>query len=695
MINKVLILLIVWLMSSSFLRADSKIWNGTANISWYDKTKISFEISSAEALAGLAELVDAGNDFRNKTIILTEDIILNENVLNENGELNNCNFKSWTPIGISYNEEKNRLFAGTFNGDGHVIKGLYIISEKTSLGLFAHVGQGGVVKNLGIEDSYCLSIKENQAIGMICGYNRGLIQRCYNSGIIVGETNYCNVGGICGFNENGTVEYCYNTGFIKGSESGGVCGMNTEGMILQCYNTGIVTGYNCAGGICGSLYDGGVRFCNNTGKIVGVGEYSDVGGICGRGDGLIRDCYNVNMVTGAYAGGICGSNGISGRIDNCENQGVVNDGENEGGDVGGICGRNQGAISICKNMNVVKAKYASIGGICGCNSGVKSIIKNCYNTESISVMGIPSIGGICGYNAGGTILFCHNIATLAAENVRDLGGICGYSAEGTISNCYNRGNLTGSSIDEFGGICGYSAKGTISNCYNTGALNGTVCDLGGICGYNPDGIINNCYNTGTQTGTANKVGGICGFSGATVNNSYNMGVVAVVGEKSGGVFGWNITNSVTNCGYLEGSSNIGIGDDFYELGIEAVKEMNVQEIINVMNVCFTTKENWITKASYENGKMILPTLEGEDPPTVAISTTSNEKLSNNNYIKAYCKDNCLYVYTPQLERVYVIDLNGTIIRSRKQSGLQSYEGLKPGVYLVHVNEKVLKILVTL
>ena len=74
--------------------------------------------------------------------------------------------------------------------------------------------------------------------------------------------------------------------------------------------------------------------------------------------------------------------------------------ENEGGDVGGICGRNQGAISNCKNMNVVKAKYASIGGICGCNSGVKSIIKNCYNTESISVMGIPSIGGICGYNAG-------------------------------------------------------------------------------------------------------------------------------------------------------------------------------------------------------------------------------------------------------------------------------------------------------
>lgn len=197
----VFILLIVLFMPFSHLWADSKRWNGTMDISWYDETKDSFEISSAEALAGLIDLVDAGNDFRNKTIVLIDNIILNENVLDENGVLNSHNLKSWTPIGVWYNEDKNRFFAGTFNGNGHIIKGLYIISEKISLGLFAYIGQGGIVKNLGIEDSYCSSIEGNQVMGMICGYNEGVIQHCYNRGTIVDDIAKCSVGSICGLNE--------------------------------------------------------------------------------------------------------------------------------------------------------------------------------------------------------------------------------------------------------------------------------------------------------------------------------------------------------------------------------------------------------------------------------------------------------------------------------------------------------------
>lgn len=73
---------------------------------------------------------------------------------------------------------------------------------------------------------------------------------------------------------------------------------------------------------------------------------------------------------------------------------------------------------------------------------------------------------------------------------------------------------------------------------------------------------------------------------------------------------------------------------------------------------------------------------------------ANEIINNEN-VKVYARNGNIYVQTPNLQQVNIITIDGTIIRSRKQSGLQSYEGLKPGVYLVHVNEKVLKILVSL
>ena len=46
-------------------KADS--WDGTADTSWYDSKADSFSIDSAEALAGLAELVNAGDPMTGKS----------------------------------------------------------------------------------------------------------------------------------------------------------------------------------------------------------------------------------------------------------------------------------------------------------------------------------------------------------------------------------------------------------------------------------------------------------------------------------------------------------------------------------------------------------------------------------------------------------------------------------------------------
>ena len=56
-------------------------WIDDANTSWYNKNETTFEISTAEDLAGLAKLVnDETDDFSGKTITLTQPIDLNPGI---------------------------------------------------------------------------------------------------------------------------------------------------------------------------------------------------------------------------------------------------------------------------------------------------------------------------------------------------------------------------------------------------------------------------------------------------------------------------------------------------------------------------------------------------------------------------------------------------------------------------------------
>ncbi len=100
---------------ATYPELPAKAWNGTADTSWYNDTDTEFEIDSAEDLAGLAKLVDDGNNFAGKTVKVTKDI--NLYVEDENGEP-----ISFEPIG-SFSDDV--AFEGTFDGQGHTISNLY------------------------------------------------------------------------------------------------------------------------------------------------------------------------------------------------------------------------------------------------------------------------------------------------------------------------------------------------------------------------------------------------------------------------------------------------------------------------------------------------------------------------------------------------------------------------------------------
>ena len=219
----------------------------------------NYEISDAGHLYWFAEQVNSVKATINAK--LTADIIVNENVLDADGNLygNGSGFRTWTPIG---KDEKGKRYEGTFDGQGHTVSGLYFNSKQYQIGLFGCLDSNGLIQNVGVHDSYFLG---SSSVGGVCGYNRGgSISNCYNSATIGGYLSLGSAGGVCGYN-TGTLTNCYNTANITDIVAtlsiGGMCGFN-EGTISKCHNTGLITGGDSkSGSVCGYNSEGSITNC--------------------------------------------------------------------------------------------------------------------------------------------------------------------------------------------------------------------------------------------------------------------------------------------------------------------------------------------------------------------------------------------------------------------------------------------------
>ena len=288
-------------------------WDGTIDTGWYNTTAASFTISTAGQLAGLAAIVNGTafgidqDSFSEKAIILNADVDLS-------GEI------EWTPIGSA----SANAFAGTFEGDGYTISGLYIPGGAYK-GLFGYIGATGTVYDLTISGS---TIIGTEFIGLAAARNEGGI-----SGVTVRDssvssigTNVGIVGGIVGSN-GGTVLACANisadVNFTQSSGTdrgvGGIVGDN-QGGISYCFNNahianiGTSTSYGYYGGIAGDN-SGEIDSCYNTG-VIDRGWYS--GGIAGRSTVPIFNAYNIGDISvgGTNLGAILGG-GTGGSAENC------------------------------------------------------------------------------------------------------------------------------------------------------------------------------------------------------------------------------------------------------------------------------------------------------------------------------------------------------------------------------------------
>ena len=308
-----------------FAESAADVWDGTADTSWYTSAPDASEyhISTAEQLAGLAQLVNADpgtTNFAGKTFYLDNDLDLSGH--------------EWISIGtVLGGDYPEYSFCGVFDGQGHVISNLYShesyiegADESHNLlrnALFGSV-YNGEVKNLGVADAEIwIDPKDNSAAGkgiLVDWMGKSKITNCWTSGSIYSGTKIeKNIGGIVGITVQGcTISGCYSTATLTGNFT------NSE----EYYTEPNPADWPCdtIGGIVGARFDGNltVTDCWFDGKIVVNSLQAAVGGIVGYtddqlGSGTVNNCMVTTTDMGVDKdGNTCWvAYALSGTVENC------------------------------------------------------------------------------------------------------------------------------------------------------------------------------------------------------------------------------------------------------------------------------------------------------------------------------------------------------------------------------------------
>lgn len=274
----------------------------------------TYYIKSIDDLKAMTELINNNEQgFAGATLELTADIKLNggEFTVGENGE----------PLYNGEATDKSELltfepisdFKGTFNGNNHVISGIYCKGR----GIFEKAS-GAVIKNVIIKNSlFDTRSQASEMVGSVCGEAiNSEISGCKSFATVLSSAD--KVGGIVGYAENSVIDNCRNIGYVLGKSCvGGVVGelASTE-KLTSCLNKGTVaaTG-DYAGGIVSKIgTETTVDRCANAGTVSSESNY--VGGIAGEillDKNTMSNCYNSGSVSGKdNVGGMAGSLYISG-----------------------------------------------------------------------------------------------------------------------------------------------------------------------------------------------------------------------------------------------------------------------------------------------------------------------------------------------------------------------------------------------
>lgn len=530
-------------------------------------------------ITNLTELNEVRN-YRtaNKYFILMNDIDARD-TKNWNGGA------GWEPIGGTTN---TTWFYGEFNGNGHVIYGLYINKPSHDyVSLFGYIYLGRI-KNLGVVDA---KITGREYTGIVGSYLYGLIEHSFSTGEVSG---YNHTGGLLGTMVGGSlanVNHSYSHAKVTSSNYGasGLVARQQSGTILNSFSTGSASAPNGgAGGLVGEQNSGTVTnsfwdtetsgLATSAGQATGktTSEMHTQSTFSGAGWDFsskweVTDVYNfgypMHQITKKYGGG-SGSSGDPYLIKNTFHLRNIDDNSTnyyqlehdidldiypfnsgEGWKPIGINssgqefhGRFDGNGMKIKNLFINRPTESFIGLFGAARHGS---IRN-VGFENVDITGKSYVGAIVGANYT-LISQTYSFGTITATD--HAGGLTGlvesWTSSGEISNSYSLANVTANTASA-GGLTGRFLSGNINNSYAVGLVS-TPSNAGGIVGeYNSGTVESNVFWDTTTTGqTVNPGGGV----GKTLQQLKTKSTFTDAGWDFNSV--WNIvTGDSTSYPYL-------------------------------------------------------------------------------------------------------------------------------------------------
>ena len=272
---------------------------GVTTLSWADTLTESadgkYHISDAAELKEFATMVNNGNTFEGKTVVLDGDIDLAD--------------EEWTPIGNRRDDTKQ--FKGVFDGQNHTVKKMKI-TNCTDYGALFEAIEGATVQNVTVAGT----VSGVSVAGVVGQAGAGSkIINCTNKASVTGSSKAAGV--VVKIEGNGVeVIGCKNEGSIGGEAPNGAAGIVTYAesanfIVKNCTNSGSISGKG-ASGIVYNVNDPGtgvVESCVNTGAVESTSDSNAAAGIVSvnlKGSGLkIVNCSNTGVIEGENCSAIC------------------------------------------------------------------------------------------------------------------------------------------------------------------------------------------------------------------------------------------------------------------------------------------------------------------------------------------------------------------------------------------------------
>lgn len=189
----------------------------------------------------------------------------------------------WGGLGFAPVGSYSDSFAGSFNGNGHVIRNLTINRGGADyVGLFGRTTAAASISNIGLEN---VAVSGDDNVGALVGWHWGDISNAY---VDTGSVNAASAqaGGMVGGN-SGSISNAYTnlTVAAVGGNAGGLVGLNDTGTITRSFALGSSSEGGLVGSNTGLIVD---SFWNTDTTASGVGS-GDASGATGLNSAELMD----------------------------------------------------------------------------------------------------------------------------------------------------------------------------------------------------------------------------------------------------------------------------------------------------------------------------------------------------------------------------------------------------------------------